>query len=67
MRCPIGDLLVAKPTDWLTERLVQTVSENPQGTGLGPFNVFFKLFLFSASLSGRCHGGYWLPVGQILG
>jgi len=60
MRCPIGDLSVSKPTEWLTERLVQTVSENLQGTGLGPFS-----FLFSNS--GWCHGGYWLPVGQILG
>lgn len=40
MRCPIGYLSVAKPTERLTERLVQTVSENLPGTGLGPFSVF---------------------------
>lgn len=40
IRCPIGYLLVAKPAELFTERLVQTVSENPQGTGLGPYSVF---------------------------
>lgn len=45
MWCPIGDLSVAKPAELFTQRLVQTVSENPQGTGLGLI-VFCILCVF---------------------